>query len=107
LSDPARPAYFFDYSVQITNHNPVSAQLVCRSWKIIDANGAENHISGQGTKGEKPIIKSGESYNYRSFCILPTEFGIMKGVYRMEDAHGKSFEVKIPTFQLLKSSAIH
>lgn len=107
LSDPARPAYFFDYSIHITNHNPVSAQLVWRTWEIIDANGNKNHVSGQGIKGEKPLIKAGESYHYRSFCILSTEFGIMKGVYRMKDAHGNTFEIEIPTFRLLKPSAIH
>ncbi len=106
LSDPTNAAYFFDYTVDLINKNPSPAQLISRYWMLIDGNGTEDSFSDDQPGSPNQVIKPGQSYHYRSFCILPTEFGIMKGVYKMEDNEGNTFEIEIPAFRLLKSTGM-
>ena len=48
-----------------------------------------------------PLIPAGGSYDYVSGCPLATPSGAMHGSYRLVDEEGKTFDVAIPTFQLL------
>ena len=59
-------------------------------------------VEGEGVIGEKPIIGTGEAYQYISGCNLDSEIGKMYGSYLMERLiDSKQFYVRIPEFQLV------
>ena len=58
-------------------------------------------MDGEGVVGETPIIKPGETYKYKGYCPLTTEFGCMRGFYTMKDEDGEIFKVDIPEFPLV------
>ena len=94
------PIFFFAYWITIKNQGAVPAKLLNRYWNITDADGRINEVRGEGVVGEKPLIKPGQSYEYNSFCPLPTNFGFMKGYYEMQGADKNTFQVEIPQFRL-------
>ena len=94
------PIFFFAYWITIKNQGAVPAKLLNRYWNITDADGRVNEVRGEGVVGEKPLIKPGQSFEYNSFCPLPTNFGFMKGYYEMQGADKNTFQVEIPQFRL-------
>ena len=94
------PIFFFAYWITIKNQGVVPAKLLNRYWNITDADGRINEVRGEGVIGEKPLIKPGQSFEYNSFCPLPTNFGFMKGYYEMQGADKNTFQVEIPQFRL-------
>ena len=99
-SDPSRPVFFFAYHITITNEGNEPVQLKNRYWHITDGNGNIEEVRGPGVVGNQPHLKSGESFEYTSFCPLPTEFGVMHGHFEMIYDNGKKFNTKISPFRL-------
>ena len=94
------PIFFFAYWITIKNQGAAPAQLLNRYWHITDADGRINEVRGEGVVGEKPLINPGQSFEYNSFCPLPTNFGFMKGYYEMQGGDKNTFQVEIPQFRL-------
>ena len=99
-SNQGIPIFFFTYWITIKNHGTAPAQLLNRYWHITDADGRINEVRGEGVVGEKPLINPGQSFEYNSFCPLPTNFGFMKGYYEMQGGDKNTFQVEIPQFHL-------
>tara|TARA_Y100001970_G_C13646232_1_gene561337 strand:- start:64 stop:465 length:402 start_codon:yes stop_codon:yes gene_type:complete len=106
-SNPDIPRYFFAYWITITNTSEFSIKIIDRHWKIIDANGKENFVDGEGIVGKQPIIKINNSFSYNSFCPLETEFGIMEGHYQVKRDDGHFLKISIPQFQLISPFTIN
>ena len=75
--------YLFTYTIRISNEGDNPAKLVSRHWIIIDARGGKEEVVGDGVVGQQPHLKSGEAFEYTSFCILKTPHGSMRGTYQM------------------------
>ena len=99
-SNQGIPIFFFTYWITIKNQGTAPAQLLNRYWHITDADGRINEVRGEGVIGEKPLINPGQSFEYNSFCPLPTNFGFMKGYYEMQGGDKNTFQVEIPQFHL-------
>ena len=99
-SDPDEPRYFWRYAIEIANLGDKPVTLMERHWRITDAEGRQQEVRGPGVVGEQPTIEPGQAFRYTSGCPLTTPNGIMAGAYRMVDANGKAFDVKIPAFSL-------
>ena len=99
-SDPTKPIYFFAYHITITNESDNTIQLMSRYWHITDSNGNVEEVRGPGVVGKQPSLKAGEAFEYTSFCPLPTEFGVMHGVFHMAPVDGDAFEARIKPFKL-------
>ena len=99
-SDPSKSIYFFAYHINIQNNGSETIQLKNRYWHITDGEGNVEEIRGPGVVGNKPFLKNGESFEYTSFCPLPTEFGVMHGSFEMYCENGKKFNAKISPFRL-------
>lgn len=99
-SEPLRQMWFFAYRIRIANQGNHIVQLVSRHWIITDARGEVEEVSGPGVVGEQPILAPGESFEYTSFCPLPTPFGSMRGSYQMVIRDGEAFDVEIAPFEL-------
>lgn len=99
-SSPEEAEYVWAYQVNIENNSKATVQLRSRYWKITDATGHVQEVSGAGVVGEQPTLKPGESFEYTSGAPLATPSGIMSGCYTMESDAGESFEIEIPAFSL-------
>ena len=99
-SDLSKPIFFFSYHIKITNISNDTIQLHSRYWNITDGNGNVEEIRGPGVVGRQPHIKSGETFEYTSYCPLPTNFGVMHGYFEMVNDNGTIFNAKISPFRL-------
>jgi ApaG protein len=99
-SAPDNSHFFWAYTVLIENGGPDTVQLRARYWRIIDANGRTIEVRGAGVVGQQPILRPGESFEYKSGTPLETPSGMMLGAYQMQTASGETFQVDIPLFPL-------
>jgi ApaG protein len=101
-SNPVSGEYMFAYRITIENHNNFPVKLHRRHWYIIDSNGNNREVEGEGVVGVQPTLQPGERYQYVSGCNLRSEMGKMHGTYLMENLHNKtSFDVNIPVFEMI------
>ena len=80
-SEPDKKLFFFIYNIRITNNSEENLQLLSRYWLIINADGDENEVKGEGVVGQFPYLKPGQNFEYSSFTPLDTEWGTMEGHY--------------------------
>lgn len=106
-SQPAAGRWFFAYRIRITNRGTVPVRLLNRHWVITDAHGEVEEVRGPGVVGEQPTLAPGESFEYTSFCPLPTPFGTMEGSYEMVTADGERFWADIGRFTLSEPLAVN
>ena len=99
-SAPSNQYFVWSYNINIVNLSATSVQLTNRHWKVIDANGKHEQVSGEGVVGIQPHIYPGESFEYSSGTHLFTPYGVMMGRYTMQDHLGEIFDVVVPTFSL-------
>jgi len=106
-SDPDESRYVFAYTVTIENFGDTSAQLLNRHWIIIDGNGEQQEVTGEGVVGEQPVINPGTGYQYTSGTMLETPVGIMQGSYQMLGPDGTTFDAEIEPFTLAIPRVLH
>jgi ApaG protein len=106
-SEPAKNAWFFLYTVTISNEGPETVQLLTRHWIITDGTGQRDEVRGPGVVGKQPVLRPGESFEYTSGCPLGTPFGVMEGTYQMVTEAGEQFDAKIAPFTLSEPYTVH
>jgi ApaG protein len=106
-STPGANRYVFTYSVRISNEGHAPAKLVSRHWIITDAHGEVEEVVGQGVVGQQPRLDLGEAFEYRSFCVLKTPHGSMRGTYQMVRDDGSPFEAHIAPFALVTPGSLN
>ena len=106
-SAPEEGSFFFAYRVRITNTGDETVQLMRRHWTITDGRGHVEDVEGPGVVGETPVLPPGMTFEYTSFCPLPTSFGTMEGTYQMRTAAGELFEIEIGQFSLVAPQAVN
>ncbi|MCA9523259.1 MAG: Co2+/Mg2+ efflux protein ApaG [Myxococcales bacterium] len=106
-SDPLRNYYFFAYFVTIANEGDEPVQLVSRHWIISDGTGKTQEVRGAGVVGHQPRLVPGQTFEYNSFCLLPTEVGSMRGSYQMVTDDGEPFDAVIAPFTLAVPTALN
>lgn len=104
---PFQQRFVFSYTITIRNFSNEAVQLMARYWHIIDGNGTENTVQGEGVVGLQPVIAPGQVFQYTSGSVLETSFGTMQGHYLMQLANGDSFHVTIPVFRLNATDQLH
>jgi len=102
-----KDSFCYSYKVSITNKTKKRFQLMSRHWIITDGTGKTEEVVGDGVIGEQPQIEAGKSFEYSSFCPLPTPTGNMRGSYVLVGDDGVSFKVKIPLFFLRDEQLFH
>ena len=98
--------HLYTYNISITNHSEVPCQLLRRHWIIVDGHGQKDEVDGDGVVGEQPIIQPDETYQYSSYCPLPTPTGSMRGTFEFADDNDARFFVKVPLFFLRQDAVI-
>ncbi len=93
--------FLFSYRIDIKNIGAVTMQLISRHWIIINSEGETEEIKGAGVVGYTPILKSGDSFNYTSYCPLDTKWGTMEGTFTFVNIYGEEFEIEIGRFYLI------
>ena len=107
LSNNEDSLFYFSYKVKIHNLGSNKVQLLSRHWDIKDGLGRKKIVDGEGVIGKKPVINPGESYEYKSYCPLKTEFGSMDGFYTMKDDDGNLFKTLIPNVGLIPPESVN
>jgi ApaG protein len=102
-SEPEKSKYLFAYEITIENEGHAPAQLVARHWVIKDAFNGIEEVRGEGVVGQTPLLEPGESFCYSSYCPLRTEYGTMRGTYRMVRPSGEEFDAVVAPFALMAS----
>lgn len=97
--------YLYTYNISITNNSSLTCQLLSRHWIIVDGFGRKEEIRGEGVVGNQPSIKPGETYQYSSYCPLPTPTGNMRGSFSFINDDEVEFKVAVPVF-FLRQDAI-
>jgi ApaG protein len=100
-SEPRQRRWLFTYTVTIRNEGTRAAKLVSRRWLITDGSGRREKVEGDGVVGRQPRLDPGQSFEYTSFCVLPTAHGSMRGTYQMERDDGTTFDAEIAPFSLV------
>jgi ApaG protein len=102
LSKPLHHSFMFAYRITIVNDSPYTVQLLHRHWFILDGNGEQREVEGEGVVGQQPVLEAGGRYQYVSGVPLKSEIGTMHGYYTMQrHADNATFEARIPQFTLL------
>ena len=99
-SAPDEDLYAFAYTITVTNHGEVAAQLISRHWVIQDAQGRIEEVKGLGVVGHQPLLRPGESFQYTSGTRLGTPSGSMRGSFFCVAEDGERFEAPVPEFSL-------
>ena len=99
-SNPSDSRFIWAYTVEIDNQSERDLTVVERFWQIADSRGQVHEIRGAGVVGERPVVKSGESFRYTSGAPLTAPSGMMRGSYRVESEDGTCFDITVPTFLL-------
>ena len=100
-SNPLQFHYLFRYTILITNLGSSKAQLLSRKWNIKDGRGDLKVVEGPGVVGHTPVFEPGGSFEYSSFCPLPTLKGEMWGHFNMKDEKGAEFKIETPIFKFI------
>ena len=106
-SDPSESRFVFAYTITISNHGSIGAQLLKRHWMVSDSDEQVQHVRGDGVVGEQPHLLPGETYQYTSGTVLETPVGTMEGSYHMVADDGNHFDAKIPLFVLSAKRTLH
>lgn len=109
-SSPDEGRYVWAYRIIIENRGNKVVRLKSRYWRITDAHGQTQEVSGEGVVGEQPILNPGQVFEYTSGTPLNTPGGFMTGNYTMEYEDGTSFTAFVPAFSLdspYQNSAVH
>ncbi len=104
-SAPGR--WLFSYAVRIANEGTRPATLLSRHWIITDARGQQEEVTGDGVVGQQPHLAPGESFQYTSYCVLPTPLGQMRGTYTMMRDDGRTFQAEIAPFALAVPTSLN
>lgn len=105
-SNPDRGEYLFKYKIKISNESDEIVKLISRYWLIINSDGDEEVIEGDGVVGYNPVLPPGQYFEYESFCPLNTSWGTMEGYYVMQKENGEEFNAMIDRFYLCDLSLV-
>ena len=103
MHDESRPAtgeFVWAYSVEIENGSDTTWQIMRRYWRIVDSEGRQQVVEGEGVVGQQPVLRPGEAFRYTSGAPLSAPSGVMAGAYDLEDDNGAALTVEIPVFSL-------
>ena len=101
-SKPVEFKHIFAYRITIENMSGNIVQLLRRHWYILDSNGLQREVEGEGIVGQQPVLNPGEKHQYISWCSLITDVGKMWGTYLMQNKRGgQCFKVDIPAFNMI------
>lgn len=107
-SNPQLKRFVFSYEVIIKNESDYTVQLIERHWHIYDSNGNHREVKGEGVIGKQPILKSGHSHSYTSWCPFNSDIGMMKGHFKMyRKENHELIEVKIPAFTMVADAKLN
>ncbi len=98
---PTENRFAFAYRIRLTNQRGDTVQLLTRHWEIVDAHGRGHEVDGEGVIGQQPILAPGASFEYESWCPLPSRWGTMEGRFTFRAEDDERFDVRVERFYLV------
>ena len=106
-SDAIARVFAFSYEIAIENQGAERVQLLERHWVITSGGQHLAEVVGPGVVGEQPVLGPGEVYRYTSGAVIQDPLGSMHGSYPCRSDSGRSFQVRIPPFDLCYPVVVH
>jgi len=106
LAEHSRPEanqFVFAYRIRIRNASDQPVRLLERRWTIVDSEGVQRLVRGEGVIGKKPSLAPDEEFVYASYCPLHTRWGTMEGEFLMQRDDGDVIRVRVARFFLVAS----
>ncbi len=104
-SIPESNRFVFGYKILIHNMSKEPVTLLGRRWTIVNSNGTQDTIEGEGVVGHQPRLEPGQAFQYNSFAALTTDWGTMEGFFLMQRDDRSTFHASITRFFLTPPSA--
>lgn len=94
----------FIYFITITNLSDVKITLRGRRWVLLEADGHQQVIEGEGIVGKEPTLNPGESFSYNSYHMTHCDC-LAKGSFHGVDSDGRAIHCRIPEFAMKITTA--
>jgi len=103
-----RFSHLFTYHITIENQSKDTVQLIHRCLELFDPLKGKEIINDESVNGEKPVIKSGQSFSFSSKYLSVSPLGAMKGLFTMLNfTTTQKFKISIPIFRLATTYALN
>jgi len=100
--------HLFAYHITIENKGKDTVQIIHRYLEFFDPLKGKETIETDGVNGEKPIIKSGQSFSFSSKHLFVSPIGAIKGFFTMLNfTTTQKVMITIPVFRLASICALN
>jgi len=100
--------HLFVYHITIENQSKDTVQLMHSYLEFFDPLKGKEIINDKNVNGEKPVIKSGQSFSFRSKYLSVSPLGAMKGFFTMINfTTTQKFKIATPVFRLATAYALN
>ncbi|MFT5837393.1 MAG: ApaG protein [Candidatus Azotimanducaceae bacterium] len=89
----------FIYFITITNLSERKVTLRGRRWVLLEADGHQQVIEGEGIIGKEPTLAPGESFSYNSYHMSHCDC-LAKGSFHGVDSDDEPIHCRIPEFAM-------
>lgn len=96
---PKGRPHIFIYFITIDNQSAYDVTITGRRWLLHGRDKRIHVVEGDGVVGEKPRIRSGESFSFNSFHMVEDSVLAVGGFHGV-DSEGRHILVRIPAFPL-------
>lgn len=104
-SSPAAGRFLWAYTVRFDNQLEEPVTVLSRYWLATDSAGKQQVYSGEGVRGEQPVIHPGQRFEYSSWVPLATASGTMEGAFKLRTRAARDFGVRVPRVELRTPAA--
>jgi len=100
--------HLFSYHITIENQSKDPIQLIHRCLEFFDPLKGREIINEEIVNGQKPVIKSGQSFSFSSKYLSVSSIGAMKGFFTMLNfSSTQKFKIYVPIFRLATTYALN
>ena len=99
LEAPEDRPHPFAYFITIHNDSAETVTIRGRKWIVVDQEGQQIVVEGDGVVGKTPRLEPGESFSYNSYHVISSE-SVAHGCFFGVTEDGSRVFTRIPPFEL-------
>lgn len=102
------PVYIFNHHIQFRNLNPFPVLLTHRHWEIRDLHLQCSELTGEGFKGNVPLILPESTYTDSTLLHFRSFVGKIRGHYTlMSSENSQLYKIEFPEYQLIANHILN
>ena len=99
LDAPAERPHPFVYFITIHNDSLETVTIKGRKWVVVDMEGQQLVVEGDGVVGKTPRLEPGEQFSYNSYHTIGSD-SVAEGAFFGTIENGDAVFTRIPPFEL-------